>query len=872
MIVLAQCSVEKNTSTTRFYHGLTSRFNIYFNGYESYKSGLAKINSSYRDDYSELLKVFDFSDPSTVQLCSSDMERAIQKASKLIALKSISAKPEFKNKRDLSETEKALLEQKEFNEWVDDSYFLIGKARFFKHEYNDAASVFNYCLAEANDPEIKAESSIWLARIDNETGNYVSSQRILKEIELTSSSSKSFKAMYYSTMADLQIKQKNYAEAVAPLTESIKYYAGKRQRYRLTYLLAQVYERMGDSGKATAYYRAVVKMNPPYDVEFNARINIAGVFDINSGNQENMARELEKMLKDVKNKDFQDQIYYALGNLRMKEGKEKEALECYRKSASSQTGNSNQKGKAYLALAEYFYKKPDYINAGKFYDSTVYFLDQKYPDYQELRTKTQNLDALVTELKVIRNEDSLQKVASMSATERDAFIAGIIDKIVKAESEGKRSEYSDRYNIGQYYENERRFEDNINQEGKWYFYNQAALTFGRTEFRRRWGERKLEDNWRRSNKTVVNAQLFTNTQEENGQKKPDTVKAVNDYKKPEFYLKNLPLSDSLLAVSNQKVADAYFNSGRIFSDRFGDPASSTISYESLMKRFPDHELVPEALYELYRINREVNSQKSEACRQRLLEKYPESEYARILSDPDYYNKKMAAKKLVEQLYNDAYNAYSSEDFSSAISLCNNILKEHPSDELAPKVMLLRAYSTAKISDERGLKAELENLIKAWPDTPESKKAAELTDYLNKKLPDLKIEEDQQIAKELYVADTIPIHSFALIISDPAFNINQASFDVISHNIDNFTDKNYRTEGLLVNNNYIMITVSGFNSNKEAWSYFDSFKPDKIIRNISPGTFMTFLINNENLKALEKDKNPERYLLFFREKYTGGGKN
>lgn len=869
--ILTGCSVEKNTSTTRFYQGLTSRYNIYFNGYESYKAGLARINSGYKDDFSELLKVFEFSDPSTVQLCSGDMERAIQKASKLIALKSITAKPEFNNKRELSESEKKLLEQKEFNEWVDDSYFLIGKARFFKHEYNEATAVFNYCIAEANDPEIKAESSIWLARINNETGAFNTSRGLLKEIEITKSSSRSFKAMYFSTLADMFLKQKDYSSAVDPLSKSIGYFQGKRQRYRLTYLLAQVYERIGESEKATSYFRAVVKMNPPYDVEFNARINIAGVFDINSGNQNEMTRELEKMLRDVKNKDFQDQIYYALGNLQMKEGKVKEALESYRKSAVSKSGSSNQKGKSYLALAEYFFSRPDYINAGKYYDSTVYFLDQKYPDYKEISTKSQNLDALVTELKTIQTQDSLQKVAGMPKAERDALITGIIDKITKAESEGKRSEYADRYNIGQYYENERRFEDNINQEGKWYFYNQAALTFGRTEFRRRWGDRKLEDNWRRSNKAKLNVQLFSGTQDENGQKKTDTAKAVSDYKKPEFYLKNLPLTDSLIRVSNGMIADAYYNSAKIFSDRFKDPLNSSMSYEMLLTRFPENELVPEVLYDLYGVNKEINTAKAETFRQRLLERYPESEFAKILSDPEYYSKKTAERKLVAQLYNEAYSAYESGNFADAITRCNDILREHPQNEIIPKVMLLHAYSTARVSDEHALVAELNNLVKLWPDTPEGKKAAELIEYFSNKIPEIRTEEDKEIAKELYVADTIPVHVFALIISDPSFNINQASFDVISHNIDNFTDKNYKTEGSLENNSYVMITVSGFNNNKEAWAYFESFKPERIVRNISQSEYMTFLINDSNMTALKKDKNPARYLIFFRENYTVGGK-
>ncbi|HBC77746.1 MAG TPA: hypothetical protein DCZ51_03900, partial [Bacteroidales bacterium] len=654
---LTDCSVERNTGTTRFYHGLTSRFNIYFNGYESFKEGVLKIDKSYRDDFSELLRVFENSDPSTVSLCSSNMETAIQKASKLISLKSITAKPDFDSKKDLSEKEKALLEQKEFNEWVDDSYFLIARARFYKHEFSDAASVFSYCIEEANDPEIKTESSIWLARINCERGSYIEANRLLNDTKPDPKSSKQLRALYSTTMADLFIRQKKYQEAIGPLSDALKLLSGKRVKYRLTYLLAQLYERTGDTEKAISLYREVVKMNPPYDVEFNARINIAGVFDVNSGNPEEIRKELEKMLKDSKNKDFQDQIYYALGNMMKKEGKNNEALDYYRKSASSSSVNQNQKGKSYLALAEHYYAIPDYMNAGKYYDSTVYFLDQKYPDYKDLKAKSQNLNLLVTHLNVIQREDSLQKVAAMSKNERDALISGIIEKIIKAESEGKTSEYADRANIGQYYENERRFQDNIAQEGKWYFYNQTALTFGRTEFKRKWGDRRPEDNWRRSNKARVSIQQASAGQDENGKAQTDTSKAVTDYKKPEFYLKDLPLNDTLMNISNEKIANAYFNAGKVFAEKITDTKKAAESYETLLTRFPDNMLVPETLYDLYRLYKEENSQKSEVSRQRLLEKYPESEFAKIISDPDYYNNKVAEMKMSAKLYQEAYNYY-----------------------------------------------------------------------------------------------------------------------------------------------------------------------------------------------------------------------
>lgn len=865
-LAVSYCSVEKNTGASRFYQGMTARYNIYFNGYESFKAGMAKISRGYRDDYADLLKVFEFSDPSTVSLCSSDMERAIQKASKLISLKSITAKPEIKDSRDISEKDKKFLEMKEYNKWVDDSYLLIGMARFYKHEYNEATSVFNYCITDANDPYIKKEATLWLARIFNETGKYSESLRLINTLEIASGTEKSLKSMYYTTLADLYIKQKKYAEAIDPLDKSVNLVSGKRPRYRLTYLLAQLYEKAGNDEKAISLYRAVVNLNPPYEVEFNARINIAGVFDVNSGNPREITHELQKMLNDSKNKEFQDQIYFALGNLAMKEGNEPEALGYFRKSAVANSQNQNQKGRSYLALAGFYFNRPDYMKAGTYYDSALFFLDQKYPDYQAIKTKSQGLDALVSQLVIIQREDSLQRVAKMPEAQRNGIILTIIAKIAQNEAKGKTSDNSDRYNLGQYYENERRFQGNIDQEGKWYFYNQTALTFGRTEFRKRWGDRKLEDNWRRSNKTrVANTQTAANPNEPVTQRK-DSLKAENDYKKPAFYLKNLPLSDSAKLISDERIASAMLNAGKAYAERIPDLSKADETFESLIQRYPSSELVPEALYTLYNINKSTNQTRAESYRQRLLQKYSNSEYARILSDPEYYEKKMAELKQAEKAYNDAYTAYKGENFAGAISLSDDALVKYPQDQLAPKFLLLKAYSVGRISDERTFREELGKVIKVWPGTAESKKASELITYLNQRSPELKVEEDKKIATEIYKADTTINHVFVLIVTNPSFNMNQASFDVISYNIDNFTNKNYKTEATLVDNKFIMIVVSGFSHFSQAMNYFNSFKTDKVVRNQAGAAMSTFVISNDNLAVFKNDKNPERYLLFFKDKY------
>ena len=865
--IIAGCSVEKNTRTTRFYQRLTSRYNIYFNGNESYKSGVAKVNSGYREDYSELLKVFDFSDPATITMCSADMERAIQKASKLISLKSITAKPESKGGSLPNEKEEEFMSRKEYNEWVDDSYLLMGKARIYKHEFDPAKSTLSYAISLSNDEELKIEATIWLARAYNETGNYNEAYRILNGLDLSAKSSNDLMAMYNTTLADLFMKQKRYNEAIEPLERSLKYLSGKRNKYRLTYLLAQLYERTGDGTRATSFYRDVVNMSPPYEVEFAARINMAGVFDLKSGNPQSIMKELEKMIKDPVNKEFLDQIYFAMGNLYRNEGKEAEAIDSYRKSAAASTTNRNQKGKSYLALADYYFNKPDYLNSGKYYDSAIIALNQNYPDYQKIRTKSQNLNALVKELTTIQMEDSLQKVAKMSESDRNNLIASIIEKVKQDESQAAQgTNYNDRYNLGQFYENERRFEANIAQEGKWYFYNQTALTFGRTEFRRRWGDRRLEDNWRRINRTRQSQGQTVTNPEESGAAKADSAKTVPDNQVPDYYLKNIPLTDSLLIISNSRIADALLEAGKIYSDQFLDYSKAVESFEALIQRYPESALEPEALYNIYRVYKVQDNQRSESYRQRLLSKYPEDEFSKILSDPEYYARRLEDLRQAERLYEEAYAAYMAEDFSRAITICDDAFSEYSKHELAPKFFLLRSYCIARISDEKTFKEELALLVKQWPETPEAARASELIAFLNEENPELKIEEEKQIAKEIYVVEKESPHVFVLIIQNPAFNINQATFDVISYNIDNYTNNNYRTQGSLIPDKYIMITVGGFSGMKGAMDYYNAFRIERVVRNTSGAPMMSFIIGAANLNTLNNDRNPERYRIFFIENY------
>ncbi len=853
-LLLYSCSVEKNTGLSRFYHNLTSNYNIYFNGNEAFLSGVERIKQSHKDDYATLIPIFEYSDIDAARSAAGDMERAINKASKLISLHSMTASPEMDSDKPLSDKEKEFYDRKEYNDWVDDSYLLMGKAQLLKHDYNDARVTLLHNIRESHDEEMRIRSMIWLARTYNEAG------RLLSEIDPQPLDDE-LKAGYYLSLADMHMRSQQHNRAITALEKALANIKGKKNKNRPAYILARLYEETGNSTEATRYYKKVLRLNPPYEMEFNARISQAGVFDVESGDVENIRKELNKLLRDDKNREYRDQIYFAHGKLSMREGKSDEAIDYYHQSAAASTDNNNQKGRSYLMLAEHYYDKPDYHLAQMYYDSAVTFLAGEYPGYNDYDRISRNLNELTSYLDIVSREDSLQYVASLSPSEIDNIISGIIREIEQEEREAAMPE-GDRYNMGQFYENQRRFRDNIEASGKWYFYNQSALTFGRTEFRNRWGDRELEDNWRRRNKSSTGA-VAGSEDEAGGEEEMDETA---DIKSKEFYLKNLPVNDSLMAESDRKMANALFNAALVYQEKFRDYEKAKQSYTSFISRFPDNYRVPQALYNIYSIYKDRDPQLAESHKERLISRYPESEYAKILSDPDYLETRMKEAGRAEEMYNRAFRLYKNHDMEAAIAICNRAPDEFPQSELLPRFMLLKAYAMGPTLDEKSLKDELLRITDMYPDTEEATRASEMIAHINEKVPELKEEDEIEKAVMLYdTVDTAP-YRFMLIIMDKDLDINRLTFDVINYNIDNYTNENYNTRGELVNDEYISITVGTFPGIDSAMEYYNIFRPDEILRNTGEAEILSFIISSSNYKSLMQDKDAGRYYLFFRENY------
>lgn len=861
-LLASSCSVEKNTSLSRFYHNLTSRYNIYFNAGEAYNNGVKRIKAAHNDDYSGLIPVFEYSNRDAARAGSADMDRAIQKTSKLISLHSMTAKPEMKNGGALSDKEKEFYDRRDYNEWIDDSYLLMGKAQLHKHELDKARVTFLHNIRETHDGEMRALSNIWLARTYTEMGNFSEANRLLGEIK-PQTLSKAVRAEYYLSLADMHIRQNRYERAIEPLSAAMDNIPEKKERNRPAYILARLYEETGNNLQAGRYYKRVLKLNPPYEMEFNARISRAGVFDVESGNVDEIRKELNKLLRDAKNREYRDQIFFAHASLSMREGKQEEALEYYQMSAAASTTNNNQKGRAFLQLAEHYFEISDYHQAQMYYDSTVTFLDKDYPGYEAYYTRSANLNELIGYLDIVSTQDSLQYVASLSPSEIDNVIRGIIRKI-EEEERMETGSSDDRYSLGQFYENQRRFRDNIDASGSWYFYNQPALTFGRTEFRNRWGDRNLEDYWRRRNKSSTGA--VTNIMDPDREEAAESRDPATDIKSKEYYLKNLPTTDSLVKISDEMIAEALYNAANVYSEKINDIEKANQAYNSFIRRFPGHYRVPLALYRLFLLYKERDSQMANLYKEKLIENHPDDEYAKIVSDPAYLEAKTREEKRAEEVYNRAFSEWKKGNTAEVIDICTRATDTFPDSELLPKFMLLKAYAMAPGVSEKILKDELLKISTAYPGSDEAARASEMIAYLNEIMPELKEEEEIEIAVQLYDTLDTPPYRFMVILKDRDLDMNRLAFDVINYNIDNYTRENYNTRGDLVADRYIRISVGTFDDIETAMQYYKSFDHQDILSNTGQGEILKFIISSSNYDSFLDDRDADRYYLFFRENY------
>jgi len=874
------CSTEKNTRVSRAFHNLTSHYNIYFNANESVKKGLINIEEQVENDYTHILPVYKESDGFSASIVKSDMDYAVVKCTKLIESHSITKKPKRRKRR--TRRYKEFASKEEFNKWIDDSYLLMGRAYFYEHSYRSAVSNFSYVVRKYPKEETAALAQVYLIRAYSELEQFIEANEVIQAVQNSDIFPQKYERDLALATADYYIKQKEYREAIRMLEIAINKIPGKRKKSRYQYIIAQLYEALGQNEKSLEAFRKVIRLNPDYAMAFNARIKSAEVFS-GGGNSKELRKELNKMLRDKKNIDFRDQIYYALGNLFFREGSREQAKDSYRESVALSVKNRYQRALSALTLADLYFEDLNYRGSQLYYDSAMIIIDNTYPDYERLQKRYKSLSGLVNNLLTVEREDSLQRVALMSEPEREELIA----RLIKSEKEQQKALEipSKSSSTGGYY-NASRLKIKTSSSS-WYFYNAQTVTYGQSIFKKKWGNRRLEDNWRRSNKTSVatEEELVEKTKEADESREEDPLKKG-------YYTQYLPLTDSLMAISNERIRDALYNAGKIFKSDFVDYPRAAETFEELNRRFPDNIYLLSACFDLYDLYELMgNKEQSAYYRNLLVSRYPESKYAQYLLNPNFFIEMEAQKDKLNQMYRETFRNYKRGHYQNVIGLTTKLKQLKPDSLIIPKIDFMQMVAKGTQTDVHQFEALLKAYLLQYPQKEPSPLAQEILSliqdstladyqklvemgYLNEEIKNEELldetgQDDEFDGKFSYEEDLL--HYFVIVYpikEEKKIDLNRLKFDLANYNIDHYTKIDYDIETDILNDEQKFIVVRAMQNKENALIYHGAvIRNAAAFRELKGIDYKNFVISSTNYRTVKSEKSIADYLKFFVKNYS-----
>jgi len=877
ILILWGCSNQKNTIATRTYHNVTAYFNAYYNGDLAYREGLKKIEQGTKDNYNDILPIFVYSIKGASSKGNSDMDRAFKKASKVIQKHSITAKP---SKRPKNKRQQEFYDRQEYVKWTWHSYMLIGKSHFMRRDFFAAIEAFTYVIQTYNREPIKYDAQLWLARTYVEMGNIRRAETLLQLLESTEDFPKHLHRDLFLIKADFHLKQNQLELAAKNLEEAVVLTKSKKEKYRYEFILAQIYQRLGDDRNAVEKYKIVLRRNNNYDMAFNARINLAQLASKDQKDNSYLKKELRKMIREDKNSDYLDQLYFALGKIALNEGNINEAIDLFLQSAHKSKINNAQKGLAYLELGKIYFEQPNYSKAQIYLDSAMKFVSQNIPDYKSYKRLSENLNELVQHLTVVSTQDSLQRVARMSEPERNSLIDRIIADLTKKEQDEKAREQMNRMASAMAEQRGQNLEQSFGGGG-WYFYNPNTLAAGAIQFEAKWGQRPLEDDWRRSDKASTGFDLFSDQQGAVSSNATAASREI-DPKKREFYLQNLPLTDSAMRVSDSLIHVALYKAAGVYKEKIEDLPLAAETYLKLLTRFPETIYELQVWYNLYKIYTNLaEEQKANEYKQKLLSKYPESRYAQAITNPDFYRLEAEKEQALRFLYSTTYRLFRSEQYDKVIEKCQFSDSAFPANQYRAKFALLKAIAVGKTTDSATFVKTLDEYIRKFATAPEVAYARDLFNYLTRppqkpqgvqKTEEKTVFASEAEAKVEYAYDPKAEHIYVALINTEKKVTNKIKFNLGNMNIDYYPMFEFQIQSSLFSAGIDIITVEKFKDAVSGLNYYQSvIFLDEVFSDITSVDYQHFIITSDNLEKLRQTKSVQTYLDFFKRHYLEGKK-
>ena len=878
VVLMAACSNKTNTARSRFWHSFTTKYNVYFHGKTNYDEQLKTMMDAYEDDYSQHLFMHPAearSNPKAPQPGGS-FDRTIEKMEKAIALHSIKKKPKRKSGKGRDPKYQEWLSRDEYNPYLHNAWYMLAKAQYMKGEFLDAAATFRYIARHFTwKNDLVQECQVREALCYCAMGWTTEADNVLSHVHLDEITNKRVRALANAAFADYYVKSQQPEEAIPYLAKAVKGFKGN-QKVRMNFLLGQLYEDIGDKHNAyLAYKQAGSSSGSTYRTKFNARIKQSAVYEGTSIASE--VKALKRMTRYDRNKDYLDQVYYAIGNLFLSHGDTVNAIENYKLAAEKSTRNGVDKAISQLTLGGIYFNQRQYDDAQPCYAEAIPLVNEDYPNYKLLKKRSDVLDELAVYSQNVTLQDSLLKLSKMTPEEQKAVIAKIIEDLKKKEKEeaenaareeylaqqnAKGSQLGDSKNAPSTY--------TLNTDNSWYFYNTATKNAGKTQFQKLWGSRKLEDNWRRHNKSTFSfndeeadsalmALADSMVVNENGDSVKVDIEALKRAEDPhyeEYYLKQIPKTEEEIQSSHEIIQEGLYNMGTILKDKMEDYSAAAYEYSQLLERYPDNTYrldVYYSMYMMYMRNGQVAD--AEPYRDSILTNFPDSKYGIAMQDPNYLENLKNMNNDQERMYEEAYSSYLADDNAAVHEAYAEMMRKYPLSKIMPKFMFIDALSYLTEKNHDKFKETIKDMLQRYPQTDITPVASEIVKQLNqgRRLEGGGSNMRGMLWTTRLSNDTTPQaleRTFTPFAED---NNNFNSFKVKDYDIEQM---NFGTLGLLV--------IKGMDNFKEAANYRTLFEQDQSIRVPRQVHYVIISVNNFNL-LLNEGRTFEDYFNYLEEK-------
>lgn len=905
LLLMVACSTKKNTSTMRWWHSFHARYNTYFNGSQAFIEGSLEKETGNKDDHTQMIPLYTVANKNSKDIGKSQFDRAIEKSEKAIRRHSIKSRPVWKKNRRKTKKDLEWLNRKEYNPFLWRAWLLMGKSQFQKGEFEEAAATFGYMARlYQTQPVILARARAWQAKCYAEM-NWLYEAEDLITKQRRDSIPRRAAADWDYTLADYHIRSEHWQEAVIYLRKAIRHERRKKQRARMWFLMGQIETLQGHRQQAYDAYKRVIRLNPPYELEFNARIAQSEVMAATDA--KNTIKRLRRMAASDNNKDYLDQIYYAIGNTYLIQRDTLNAIAAYEKGNEKATRSGTEKGVLLWQLGNLYWQQEKYSDARRCYGEAIGLLDQDRPGYKELAQRSKVLDELVPFTEAIHLQDSLQQLANMPEAERNKAIDRVIQELIRKEKEEKRKQQeaeaeqqlqqSGGSNLPQTQtqtQTTRRPTTPVSQQSNvWYFYNPQAVSQGKQRFEQQWGKRPNADNWQRSNLTVLKLDQDEEQQEEqetglDGTESTDSITSsqqadsvateASDPHTREYYLAQIPFTEEQKQASDAIIMESLLKAGIILKDKLDNLTLSHRMLYRLVTQYPDYEHNDEAWYHLYLIYaRQGKWDEAEMALARMKESHAESQWTILLSDPYYAENQRFGQHIEDSLYAATYQAFREERYKEVETNVRLSAERFPNGQNRAKFLFIEGLSLLNNQRADSCVARMRQIVEQYPESEVSEMAGQIVkgvqqgrrlvgsrmtaDDIWRQRQNLENPNDSTAMDTLStVRDTR--YTFILAYSPDSVNQNQLLYDIAKYNFTSYLVRNFDinidTDGAISR-----MMVSGFRSYDEALQY-----AHQLFANIQMSQRLAgcrrIIISDENLPLLGTVYSYDDYDIFFRE--------